>query len=52
MAWQPLPNELQTQAAAQWGDRGLVEIVVLSGFYQMFAAINGAFDVGFNDRGS
>jgi 4-carboxymuconolactone decarboxylase len=32
-----------------WGqrqtDRWLVEIVVLSGFYQMFAAINQAFDI-------
>src|SRR3984893_318454 len=27
------------------GKRGLVEIVVLSGFYQMFAAINQGFDI-------
>jgi 4-carboxymuconolactone decarboxylase len=39
-AWQVVPDDLQTQAAAQWGNPGLVEIVVLSGFYQMFAAIN------------
>ena len=45
MAWQVVPDELQAQAVAQWGKHGLVEIVVLSGFYQMFAAINQGFDV-------
>ncbi len=44
-AWQVLPDDLQAQAAAQWGKQGLVEIVVLSGFYQMFAAINQGFDI-------
>jgi 4-carboxymuconolactone decarboxylase len=43
--WQVVPDELQAQAAAQWGKHGLVEIVVLSGFYQMFAAINQGFDI-------
>jgi len=45
MAWQAVPDELQAQAVAQWGKHGLVEIVVLSGFYQMFAAINQGFDI-------
>jgi len=45
MAWQPVPAGLQAHAAAQWGVEGLVEIVVLSGFYQMFAAINQGFDI-------
>jgi 4-carboxymuconolactone decarboxylase len=45
LAWQPIPETLQTQAAAEWGDDGLVEIVVVSGFYQMFAAINQGFDI-------
>ncbi len=45
MAWQPIPGEVQTRAAAQWGLEGLVEIVVVSGFYQMFAAINQGFDI-------
>src|ERR1700730_7630690 len=45
MAWQPVPDDLQARAAAQWGVEGLVEIVVLSGFYQMFAAINQGFDI-------
>ena len=33
------------EAAAEWGKDGLVEIVVVSGFYQMFAAINQGFDI-------
>jgi 4-carboxymuconolactone decarboxylase len=45
LAWQPIPDDLQARAAAQWGKEGLVEIVVLSGFYQMFAAINQGFDI-------
>src|SRR5262245_36828812 len=44
-AWQVVPDDLQAQAVAQWGKQGLVEIVVLSGFYQMFTAINQGFDV-------
>ena len=40
-----LGDELQARAAAQWGTQGLVEIVVVSGFYQMFAAINQGFDI-------
>jgi 4-carboxymuconolactone decarboxylase len=45
MTWQVVPDELQAHAAAVWGKHGLVEIVVLSGFYQMFAAINQGFDI-------
>jgi 4-carboxymuconolactone decarboxylase len=45
LAWQPIPDALQAQAAAEWGEDGLVEIVVVSGFYQMFAAINQGFDI-------
>ena len=44
-AWQVVPDDLQARAAAAWGKHGLVEIVVLSGFYQMFAAINQGFDI-------
>jgi len=40
-----LTDELQERAVAQWGREGLVEIVVLSGFYQMFAAINQGFAI-------
>jgi 4-carboxymuconolactone decarboxylase len=45
LAWQSIPDALQVQAAAAWGKEGLVEIVVVSGFYQMFAAINQGFDI-------
>ena len=45
MTWQIVPDDLQVQAVTQWGKRGLVEIVVLLGFYQMFAAINQGFDI-------
>lgn len=45
MAWQAVPDDLQAQAVAHWGAEGLVEIVVLSGFYQMFAAINQGFSI-------
>jgi 4-carboxymuconolactone decarboxylase len=41
---------LQARAVAEWGREGLVEIVVVSGFYQMFAAINQGFAVGMADR--
>jgi 4-carboxymuconolactone decarboxylase len=49
MAWQLVPDDLQTRAVAAWGKHGLVEIVVLSGFYQMFAAINQGFGIGLPD---
>ena len=49
MAWQLVPDDLQVRAAAEWGKHGLVEIVVLSGFYQMFAAINQGFGIGMPD---
>jgi 4-carboxymuconolactone decarboxylase len=45
MAWQTVPDDLQARAVAEWGKEGLVEIVVLSGFYQMFAAINQGFAI-------
>ena len=45
MAWQPVPDDLQARAVAEWGAEGLVEIVVVSGFYQMFAAINQGFAI-------
>jgi 4-carboxymuconolactone decarboxylase len=45
LAWQAIPDDLQAGAVTQWGAEGLVEIVVLSGFYQMFAAINQGFAI-------
>jgi 4-carboxymuconolactone decarboxylase len=52
MAWQRVPDELQARAAAERGREGLVEIVVVSGFYQMFAAINQGFDIRGQGPGS
>lgn len=45
LAWLEVPAEAQARAIARWGPRGFVELVVLSGFYQMFAAINAGFAV-------
>jgi 4-carboxymuconolactone decarboxylase len=46
LTWQEVPNDLQGAAAQKFGPEGLIEIVVLSGFYQMFAAINQGFGIG------
>lgn len=46
LTWQEVPDALQAAAAKEFGREGLVEIVVLSGFYQMFAAINQSFGIG------
>lgn len=46
MAWQEIPDELQARVVAEWGREGLVEVVVVSGFYQMFAAVNKGFAIG------
>ena len=45
LVWQAVPQEVQARAIERWGRRGFVEIVVLSGFYQMFSAINQGFSV-------
>lgn len=45
LSWQNLPQELQDRCIREYGVEGFVEIVVLSGFYQMFAAINEGFGV-------
>ncbi|MEF3366756.1 carboxymuconolactone decarboxylase family protein [Methylocystis sp. 9N] len=45
LAWKNVPREIQDEAIARFGMEGFVELVVLSGFYQMFSAINQGFDV-------
>ena len=45
MAWQLVPDDLQARVAAEWGVEGLVEVVVVSGFYQMFANIIQGFGI-------
>lgn len=50
MRWQDIPQPAQSEAITAFGKEGLVELVVLSGFYQMFAAINQGFDVALPRR--
>jgi 4-carboxymuconolactone decarboxylase len=45
LSWQNIPPRVQDEAIKAFGVEGLVELVVLSGFYQMFSAINQSFDV-------
>lgn len=50
LRWQDVPQAAQDEAMAAFGKQGFVELVVLSGFYQMFAAINQGFDVALPGR--
>lgn len=43
--WKNIPAGVQSEALANYGICGFIEIVVLSGFYQMFSAINQGFDI-------
>jgi 4-carboxymuconolactone decarboxylase len=45
LVWKNIPKVIQDNAIRTYGIYGFVEIVVLSGFYQMFSAINKGFDV-------
>ena len=45
LTWKNIPEEVQSDAIKKYGILGLVEIVVLSGFYQMISAVNQGFDV-------
>ena len=45
LRWKNIPADIQQKAIDVFGMLGFVEIVVLSGFYQMFSAINQGFDV-------
>lgn len=45
LAWKDIPEPLQQRAIAAFGMEGFIEIVVLSGFYQLFSAINQGFDI-------
>lgn len=45
LAWRDVPAAAQQVALQRFGRQGLVELVVLSGFYQMFSAINQGFAV-------
>jgi len=45
LPWKNVPYDIQNAAIAAYGRQGYIELVVLSGFYQMFSAINQGFDV-------
>lgn len=45
LSFQNIPQRVQDEAIERFGVEGFVELVVLSGFYQMFSAINAGFDV-------
>lgn len=45
LIWQNIPEQVQTDAIRSYGIEGFIEIIVLSGFYQMFSAINQGFDI-------
>jgi len=45
LTWKNIPDKVQTDAVSAYGMHGFVEIVVLSGFYQMFSTINNGFDI-------
>jgi 4-carboxymuconolactone decarboxylase len=44
-SWKNVPQAVQDQSIARFGIEGFVELVVLSGFYQMFSAINQGFGI-------
>jgi 4-carboxymuconolactone decarboxylase len=45
LAWQDVPADVQDAAIAKFGTKAFVELVVVTGFYQMFSAINQGFAV-------
>lgn len=45
LSWRNIPPHVQDEAIRIFGIQGFVELVVLSGFYQMFSGINQGFDV-------
>ena len=45
LPWKSIPEGIQSEAIAAYGMEGFIELVVLSGFYQLFSTINQGFDV-------
>jgi 4-carboxymuconolactone decarboxylase len=45
LPWRSIPAGTQDAAITAYGLHGFLEIVILSGFYQMFSAINQGFDI-------
>jgi hypothetical protein len=50
LVWKNIPEKIQANAINEYSMCGFIEIVVLSGFYQMFSAINQGFDVSKNSE--
>ena len=48
---QDLPEDVQDRLVADVGTTGLIEVVVLCGFYDLIAMVNTAFDVPLTDAG-
>lgn len=51
LGYADLPGDVQDRIVADVGTAGLVEVVVLCGFYALIAMVNGAFDVPLSDVG-
>tara|TARA_R110000868_G_scaffold73344_1_gene212842 strand:+ start:102 stop:656 length:555 start_codon:yes stop_codon:yes gene_type:complete len=49
LTWKDIPASLQKLAIDAYGMEGFVEVVVLSGFYQLFSAVNQGFDIPLRD---
>lgn len=45
LQWKNIPEDVQAQVIQIYGIKAFIEITVLSGFYQMFSAINQGFDI-------
>ena len=45
MRFKSLPKKEQTRLIRLYGDRGLIEIVVLSGFYALIGQVNTSFNI-------
>lgn len=45
LVWKNIPSETQDKAIKTYGMQGFIEIIVLSGFYQMFSGINQGLDI-------
>src|SRR5437762_9177370 len=45
LAWIDVPEAAQAAAISRFGIKGFIELVVLTGFYQMFSAINQGFAI-------
>jgi 4-carboxymuconolactone decarboxylase len=52
LSWGNVPQALQDACIRKFAVEGFIELVVVSGFYQMFSAINQGFDVSAPGGGS